>query len=153
MSSFWRHTRSGRVLALAVSLTVLFSAGCSDAKVMVAVKGSVVTKGKPVAGALVMFHPQSDPTGQTASGVTSDDGTFTISSGVEQGIALGTYGVTITWPDPAVKPTDAEMMMGMIEQGPDLLKGTYATHEASKLTARPPITRSASSRTGVATMR
>jgi len=135
MNSIWRLAGSGLTCVLPMSLILLSYAGCSDAKVMVAVSGSVIAKGQPVAGALVMFLPQSDPIGLTASGVTAEDGKFVLSSGVDKGIAPGTYRVTITWPDPSVKPTEAEMMMGMMEQGPDLLKGAYATADASKLTA------------------
>jgi hypothetical protein len=89
--------------------------------------------GKPASGAVLMFHPDTDPTGVTASGTAGEDGTFVLTSGVDKGVTPGTYTVTVVWPDPSVKPTAAQMMQGMIEQGPDLLKGAYATKNVSKL--------------------
>ncbi len=51
------------------------------------------------------------------------------------GIPAGTYQVTIRWPDPKVKPTDAQKMTGMFNDPPDLLKGKYENKAKSGLKA------------------
>lgn len=129
------HSTVSRRPLVGMILAVLL-AGCGDGKVLVIVKGKVLAKGQPAAGATVLFHPTTgDPTAQTASGVAGDDGTFAVSTGLDQGVPPGNYIVTLTWPDPSVKPTPQEMMMGMIEPGPDLLKGKYADKSTSTLKA------------------
>ncbi len=127
-----RHTVFSILLMLVALGPPILITGCSGGKVLVPVKGTVKSKGQPLIGAMVMFHPE-DPIGLTASGVVGDDGMFTLASGVDQGITPGNYTVTITWPDPSVKPTPQQMMQGMIEPGPDLLKGKYASRQSSSL--------------------
>jgi hypothetical protein len=101
---------------------------------LVPVTGSVSVNGKPAGEASVLFHSEiSDAV--TPSAVTKADGTFTVMSGLEPGIAPGKYKVTIVWPDASKKPTQAQIMMGTAEPGPDLLKGKYAAKATTKLTA------------------
>jgi hypothetical protein len=52
---------------------------------------------------------------------------------MDAGITKGKYAVTAIWPDPAVKPTPAQMMQGTFEQGPDLLKGKYSNKQSTPL--------------------
>ncbi|MCA9133125.1 MAG: hypothetical protein KDA45_08215 [Planctomycetales bacterium] len=113
---------------------ILLLSGCDTAPKLVPVSGSVTVKGKEVAGAVVLFHPL-DPELMPASGVTAGDGTFTLVSGPDAGIRPGKYKVTVTWPDPKFKPSKAAVMMGTAEDGPDLLKGRYATKDKTTLTA------------------
>ncbi len=115
-------------------------AGCSDGKSLVSVNGKVHVKGQPAAGAIVLFHPESDSAGLTASGVADVSGIYTLSSGLDKGIAPGKYIVTVTWPDPTVQTTPEQMMQGMIADAPDLLEGAYATRTVSKLRAEVPTT-------------
>jgi hypothetical protein len=70
------------------------------------VKGKVLHKGVPAAGALIILHPE----GETANnpiiqqygyprGEVRDDGTFEISTwGASDGAPTGQYSVCITWP-------------------------------------------------------
>lgn len=80
-----------------------------------------------------MFHPTDNPEGVTAAGTTNADGRYVLSSGVDLGVLPGSYVVTVSWPDPNVKPTEAQMMMGTAEPGPDLLKGRYSSKQKSGL--------------------
>ncbi len=91
-----------------------------------------MVKGKPAEGAVLMFFP-SDPKITTASAVAETDGTFKVFSDGEAGLVVGKYQVTISWPDPTKKPTQAQMMMGTGELGPDLLKGKYSSKDTSTL--------------------
>ncbi len=121
-----------RVLGVSMLLFVLV--GCNS-KVMVPVKGSVTSDGKPLAGANVMMFLDGNDRGQTAAAVTGEDGVFSISTGVDMGMAPGTYTVTITWPDPAIKPTPEQMMTGNRPDAPDLLYGKYASRASSTIKA------------------
>lgn len=125
----------GRVTALlSIALVILPWMGCGSSSSLVPATGSVSVKGKPAAGAMVLFHSQiSDAV--TPSGAVAEDGTFKLMSGLEPGIAPGKYNVTITWPDPSKKPTANQIMMGLVEPGPDLLKGKYATKATTTLSA------------------
>lgn len=111
------------------------NAGCSGSDSLVVVKGKVTVDDAPANGALVLFHHDGNPLAVTASGVVSEDGSFTLSSGLEKGVAPGKYTVTITWPDPTVQTTPQQMMQGMIADAPDLLDGAYAAKAKSTLKA------------------
>jgi hypothetical protein len=60
-------------------------------------------------------------------------GKFTIITDGKNGIPTGSYDVTVTWPDPSVKPTESQRMQGLAEPGPDLLAGKYGKKGASGL--------------------
>lgn len=111
--------------------TIIFT-GCGG-RGLVEVSGLVQVNGSPAAGASVMFHPTDDPEGVTAAGTTNAEGRYVLSSGVDLGVLPGIYLVTVSWPDPNVKATEAQMMMGTAEPGPDLLKGRYSSKQKSEL--------------------
>jgi len=121
-------------------VTVLIIAGCSfgcgsDAGLH-PVTGKVLVDGKPAVGALVMFiaDAPADMTASPATATVAADGTFTMATGVAGGVKPGKYIATVVWPDPSVKITDAQRMMGAsASDAPDLLKGRFATRELSKL--------------------
>ena len=121
--------------ALSVSVLLMANAGCSGGDSLVVVKGNVTVNDSPANGALVLFHHDGNSAAVTASGVVKEDGVFTLSSGLETGVAPGNYTVTITWPDPTVETTPQQMMQGMIADAPDLLDGAYATKATSTLKA------------------
>lgn len=107
-------------------------AGCSTGPKLIPVTGSVTVKGKPAEGATILFHPE-DTAQVTASGVTEADGSFSLLSAMQPGVLAGKYKVTVTWPDPTKQPTEAQIMMGTAEPGPDLLKGKYASRDVTTL--------------------
>src|SRR5688572_26514063 len=56
--------------------------------------GTVTYQGRPVSGAMVMAYPE---TGPIASGLTDNEGRFTLATGPQQpGVALGPIKVTVT---------------------------------------------------------
>ena len=114
--------------------TLFAISGCDSSPKLVPVTGSVTVKGKPAEGAILMFHP-GDPKAATASAVAEADGSFKIVSGGEPGLIQGKYQITVIWPDPSKKPTEAQIMMGTAEPGPDLLKGKYSSKTTSTLSA------------------
>ena len=99
--------------------------GCEPARKLVPVTGQVTVSGKPASGAVIMFHPE-DETQAVASGVADTEGKFKLVSGGDSGLMIGRYKVTVIWPDPSKKPTEAQIMMGTADAGPDLLKSKYA---------------------------
>jgi hypothetical protein len=129
------YLHRGTFSCLFAAACIIGSVGCGESTNLVPVKGSVKAGGKPAAGANVLFHPEDPANRITASGVADSNGEFSIMSGLEQGILPGTYKVTVTWPDPAVKPTQTQIMMGTAEDGPDLLQGKYAARTSTPLTA------------------
>ncbi|WP_166827788.1 hypothetical protein [Thalassoroseus pseudoceratinae] len=89
------------------------------------VSGSVSVNGKPAAGVIVVFHPQTD-TGMTKGNkpytTTGEDGTFQVTTYVTgDGAPAGEYIVTLIWP---VNPRGPS---------PDRLKGRYAKPEQSEI--------------------
>jgi len=70
----------------------LSPAGCGDT---LKAEGRVILEGNPVAGASVMFIPESDK-GLPAYGSTDADGHFSLSTNGASGIRPGRYKVTVT---------------------------------------------------------
>lgn len=126
---------SPRALLLAV---VLVLPGCSGGETLAPVTGSVTVGGKPAVGASVMFHPDgpADVNTVVASGRVGADGTFTLRTGDRDGAKAGKYVVTIRWPDPDKKLSDAQKMMGASQDdASDLLRGRYDTKDKSNIRA------------------
>jgi len=110
--------------------------GCSQSSSLEPVTGKVRVEGKPARGAMVMFHTDGPANIRStpATATVGDDGSFTMATGVLGGVKPGRYLATVVWPDPNVKLTDAQRMMGAsLSDAPDLLKGRYATRETSGL--------------------
>ncbi len=89
-----------RVPALLLSLLIL-APGCGRAYSLAPVAGHVTLDGKPVAGAEVSFYPiGASKDTPYASGVTDDQGHFTLAaqdaSGAANGAVVGENRVTIT---------------------------------------------------------
>lgn len=83
-----------------------------------------------------MFLPDATPDLKTtpATATAKEDGTFSMSTGTAGGVKPGKYVVTVKWPDPKVKITDAQKMMGATaSDAPDLLKGRYDSREKSQI--------------------
>ncbi|MBM4091139.1 MAG: hypothetical protein FJ276_17210 [Planctomycetes bacterium] len=105
---------------------------------VVPVTGKVFFGQQPAGGAVIVLHPSEvDPaivwTHGYPHGVALDDGTFQLSAPpFGEGVPLGKYVVTITWPD-RVPGADAE------EDGDpeavDRLEGRWADPAQSRLTA------------------
>jgi hypothetical protein len=121
-----------RLRRLAVTLPllglVLFSFSCADGrKPVYPVRGQVLdSKGKPAAGALVVFHPlDTDDVNKPVAHV-DDKGTFTLTTYSEgDGAPAGKYAITLEWPVPRKTPFDKE--------GPDRLGGRFGNPKTSPL--------------------
>jgi len=98
---------------------VIQIASCSSGETYYPVSGLVKVDGKPASGALLTFHP--DPPGDPkttfpATAKAGTDGKFTLTTGANGGVKAGKYFVTIIWPDPNKKLTDAQRMMGAVPE-------------------------------------
>ena len=120
-------SRNGSFVVAAFMLVgILPIVGCSNGPKLIDVTGTLMVDGKPAEGATLLFHPKNVKNGIVASAVTGADGKFKFMSDLRPGIPVGSYDVTLTWPDPSVKPTESQRMQGLFDGGPDLLKGKYS---------------------------
>jgi hypothetical protein len=116
--------RTGLGLALSIGL---LTTACSSGPTLYPVTGKVTVKDQPAVGALVMFFPEGKSNGLPPStGVCGADGTFTLTTGTGEGAPAGKYIVTVSWPDPKVKVSEQQKMMGMGGDAPDVLQGAYS---------------------------
>jgi hypothetical protein len=93
------------------------------------VEGKVVLREQPVEGVIITFHRKgADPIQEVRPvGRTKEDGTFTLTTGTQDGAAAGEYIVTFIWP----KEVKAEKGFSTAApQSRDEFFGAYA--EASK---------------------
>lgn len=127
------NCRINGALSLAL-FCLLLQVGCTPASNLIPASGKITVDGQPAEGAVLLFHPVSGASTSISSAVAGADGTFSPVTNSEPGIPAGSYKVTVTWPDPSVKPSEREMMMGTAEPGPDLLKGRFNTKEKSTVT-------------------
>ena len=120
---------------IAACLAIVLLAGCGGDSKLLKITGKITVNGEPAVGAILLFHPADKKDAPMASGVAQSDGTFSLTSNMIDGVEPGNYIVTVTWPDPAHKQTEAQKMRGDGEPGADLLKGKYVMKERSGLTA------------------
>jgi hypothetical protein len=120
--------RLGLVIGLLVMLV-----GCGSGASLNDIPGSVSVDGKAPEGAVVMFHPMDSSIPHVATGQTGADGKFHVTYDKKVGIPVGKYKVTVVWPDPAMKPTESQKMMGLAPDAPDLLGGKYASKASTPL--------------------
>ncbi|QJW93734.1 hypothetical protein FTUN_1245 [Frigoriglobus tundricola] len=102
------------------------------------VTGALTYKGAPMGGALVTFHPATQPPGARAiapSTTAGASGRYTVTTYVTgDGAPAGEYAVTIYWPGPqrGRRPT---VDGGDEPLAPDQLKRAYADPKTAKLRA------------------
>jgi hypothetical protein len=131
------HTSSLRLTQFLCLVIVPFAVlGLSCSKGLQSVSGKVLHKGQPIKGAVVTLHPKGgdDIKAHKPSGITSDDGTFTLSTGQDSGATPGEYVVTVVW---LQQPASGKKTVGT--DGPpdpvDQFQGRFANPKTSKLTA------------------
>lgn len=116
-----------------LALVCLLNTSCSSEKYY-PVKGKVLLNDKPLANATVAFHPKGSANLKTttSTGVTKEDGTFTLMTGDKEGAPAGEYVVTI------ICSETVGVKKGEIATGPpetvDKLKGAYADKSKSQIT-------------------
>lgn len=116
-----------------VALISLMSVSCSQSPALYPVEGKVIFNDQPLAGALVTFHLKgnTDIKAIPSTGMTKEDGTFTLVTGDRNGAPAGDYVVTI------ICTEQVGVKKGAISTGPpetiDKLKGAYADKANSKI--------------------
>ncbi|MDZ7618744.1 MAG: hypothetical protein U1E05_17200, partial [Patescibacteria group bacterium] len=105
---------------------------------MTPVRGVVTLDGQPVAGAAVMFMPNSG--GRPAIGVTDKDGGFSLQTETPgDGALLGEHAVTVTLQETSGIATDPDGLSGEIAPGGIRIKWIvpqrYSDPKTSNLTA------------------
>jgi len=121
-----------RLACLAVLLVILPGLSCSGG--MQPVSGKILHKGQPIKGAVVTLHPKgnNDIKVQRPSGLTGDDGTFSLITGKDTGAPPGEYVVTVVWPQ--MPGAGGKKAFGTDMPEPvDQLQGRYADPKTSKL--------------------
>ena len=97
-----------RRLALLFAAVALGTSGCGEEKGerIVSVTGTVTRKGKPVAGLLVTFVPQTGKNSYPSYGITNENGEYYLTnrSTGERGATVGTQKVWVSIPP--VPPDD-----------------------------------------------
>ncbi|HEY8503193.1 MAG TPA: carboxypeptidase-like regulatory domain-containing protein [Gemmataceae bacterium] len=132
---------SGRAWYLAVPAALLgLSCSGNGGEELHPVRGKVLYKGEPAAGAVVIFHPRQGEGVETVrpTAVTGADGTFALATGRRPGAPPGEYAVTVTWPAEAQKAAPKKIA-GIPDAGappPDRLNGRYARRSESGLAAQ-----------------
>ncbi len=120
---------------LLLLLLAVVPIGCSKANPNVSAKGRVLVAGQPASGAVLTFIMEGGGSlAVSGSAVAGEDGSFSVQSGMLDGLPPGNYSVAITWPDTSKKLTPGQIMQGATpEDGPDKLKGKYSDSKASNL--------------------
>lgn len=124
--------RTTLILMSAVT-PALLTTSCSSGSLQ-PVQGKVLLNGTPLSGALVALHPKggADLKSIPSTGLTKEDGTFSIMTGDKPGAPVGEYIVTIVCSE-VVKGKPGVISTGEPETV-DRLKGAYATKDNSKIT-------------------
>lgn len=126
-------------LAWAVLCGCVLVTGCgAGGPKMNPVSGKVTSKGAPVDGALVVFHPIARQKVNDAKPVatTAADGTFQLTTfALNDGAEVGEYGVTIVWNKP-VKEATMSLSSEGDASGPDRLQGRYGNPATPVLKAK-----------------
>jgi len=120
-------------ILLFVAVLTLLSTSCSSSESLHPVQGKVLHNGNPLPGALVTLHLKSGGDLKTipSTGLSKEDGTFTIMTGDKTGAPAGEYVVTIICSE-IVKPQPGVISTAEPESV-DRLKGAYANKDNSKI--------------------
>lgn len=109
----------------------LLAVSCSGSGGLNPVQGKVLFRDKPLHGVVLTFHPvgQTDVHTQRPIGLTKEDGTFTVTTGLKEGAPAGQYIVTFTYPE---QPKTKAITMEMPETR-DRFGGAYANPANSRI--------------------
>src|SRR5262245_56950643 len=99
------------------------------------VQGKVLYRNQPLSGALVTFHTSdSDALGVVRpTGLTKEDGTFTLTTGDKAGALAGNYVVTIICTETSQSAKKKALSTGDDTEIVDRLRGVYAERSASRI--------------------
>jgi hypothetical protein len=116
-------------------LPALGCLACSGNGGLHPVRGKVLHKDLAAQGALVTFHLKgADPvTAIRPVGLAGPDGTFTLTTGGQEGAPAGAYVVTLVWPE-EVAPKGKGRFSTEAPEVRDRLRGAYADPATSTFT-------------------
>ena len=118
-----------------VKLGLVLLAGCNRTPAewlpVFPVEGQVLLEGRPMPGALVIFHPQGGgPKAPRPTAHADKDGKFRLTTYTKQdGAPAGPYSVTVEWRQLVVRGEDVQV-------SDNLLPVRYASSATTTLTAR-----------------
>jgi hypothetical protein len=118
-----------------LKLGLLLLAGCSrtpaDRLPVFPVEGQVLWEGRPLAGALVIFHPQGGgPKAPHPTGYADKEGKFRLTTYTKQdGAPSGPYSVTVEWRQLVIRGED-------VQCSDNLVPACYASSATTTLMAR-----------------
>jgi hypothetical protein len=101
---------------------------------LIPTQGTVLYKNEPLKGAVVTFHPKGvdEVTARRPTGLTKEDGTFTLTTGQSEGAPPGQYVVTVTCHErPAAK--DGPVFNTAAPEPQDRLRGAYSDRASSRI--------------------
>jgi hypothetical protein len=108
-----------------ILLPAIFCLSCSGVKFN-PVQGKVLYKNEPIGGVSVVFHPSGSHKGEDVPhGVTEEDGSFTLRTGVGSGAPAGDYVVTFSCPEEKDKKAKLKGFK-MEREFQDRFKGAYS---------------------------
>jgi hypothetical protein len=119
-----------------VCLLTLCCSACSGSKGLNTVQGKVFYKDQPLKGAVVTFHPKgvTDLTTIRPVGLTSEDGSFTLSTGKDEGAPAGEYVVTFICSEEVGSKGGKREFSTAPPQTQDRLQGAYSNADLSAFT-------------------
>lgn len=100
------------------------------------VHGKVIYKGQPLKGALVTFHPTQSLNEVKAArpvGLTKDDGTFSLTTGQNEGAPAGDYVVTLICSEEVPQPGGKKVFSTAPPESRDRFGGAYANAATSQI--------------------
>ena|SRR5437870_4668233 len=127
---FYRVLRNWRWLVLFVACCGL---SCTHDSGLHPVQGKVFYKDQPLGGVLVTFHPKgaSDIRTVRPVGLTREDGTFTLTTGQQEGAPAGEYVVTFICSETVVPKGGAKVISSAPPETKDRFQGAYSNLETS----------------------
>jgi hypothetical protein len=123
-----------RAVCLGLAAVACSGLSCNKQEALNPVEGKVLYQNAPLTGALVSFHPQGTgaESRDRSTGLTKEDGTFSLNTGQIQGAPAGDYVVTVICPVP-VKTESQGMSVGGEAETEDRLQGAYASPHSSQI--------------------
>lgn len=124
---------------LAAAALIVIAVGCGESgPSLVPVTGVVTCNGKPLEGAVIVFHPDStNKEGLPGEDITGPDGNYVVNSNGRSGLVPGKYHILVTKLPENTAPVyeafkDDPYMAQLSSNGPELRRGAASrkrTHE------------------------
>jgi hypothetical protein len=115
-------------------LSALGCLSCAGKDSLNPVQGKLLYKNQPMSGALVTFHRKGadEVSAVPSTGLVKEDGTFTLTTGQNEGAPAGDYVITVIWPE-EVGPKGKKVISTAPPESHDRLNGVFANAANSSL--------------------